>query len=107
MNGDSQNFFLEQQRAVERMRESAARSRYAPPQKSPETQKKDSNTSNEKHTPKKNGDTLDSILTRLDIPFLNNLKTDRDTALILGLVLLLTAEKSDRLLLLALMYILL
>ena len=34
MNGDSQNFFLEQQRAVERMRESAARSRYAPPQKS-------------------------------------------------------------------------
>ena len=107
MNGDSQNFFLEQQRAVERMRESAARSRYAPPPKAPQTQKNTEKAPESKTAPKKSADTLDGILTRLDIPLLNNLKTDRDTALILGLVLLLTAEKSDRLLLLALMYILL
>ena len=107
MNGDNQNFFLEQQRAVERMKESASRSRYAPANQQPQNKQTSTKPQDKEQKPKPQPDTLDSILARLDIPILNRIKTDRDTALILGLVLLLTAEKSDRLLLLALMYILL
>ena len=40
------------------------------------------------------------------IPFLRNFGLDQDMALILGLLLILTAEGSDKLLLLALIYIL-
>ncbi len=107
MNGDSQNFFLEQQRAVERMKESASRSRYAPTNQQPKNKESKSTPQDKEQNPKPQTDAIDSIISRLDIPILNRIKTDRDTALILGLVLLLTAEKSDRLLLLALMYILL
>lgn len=107
MNTPSGNneFFLERQRAVERMRETANRSRYTPPPVSappPPAQKPP-----RENPPQGKRDSLDTILTGLDIPFLNRIKTDSDTALILGLVLLLTAEKSDRLLLIALIYILL
>ena len=43
----------------------------------------------------------------LNIPFLDKLKTDKDMGLILGLILILLCENSDKLLLLALAYILL
>lgn len=42
----------------------------------------------------------------LELPF-GNLFTDKDTALILGLLLILYGEKADKMLLLALVYILL
>lgn len=42
-----------------------------------------------------------------DIPFLNLLSSDKDTALILGLLLILMNENSDKTLLFALVYILL
>lgn len=100
----SNDFFLERQRAVERMRETANRSRYTPPPKSAPSPVQKPPREN---PPQNKRDSLDSIITGLDIPFLNRIKTDSDTALILGLVLLLTSEKADRLLLLALIYILL
>lgn len=43
----------------------------------------------------------------LNIPFLENLKTDGDLTLILGILLLLLSEKADKRLLFALIYILL
>ena len=99
------DFFLEQQRAVERMRETANRSRYAPPQKSAPPPPPPPEPA--KAPPPQKQDSLDNILSRLDIPILNRIRTDSDTALIIGLFLLLAAEKSDRLFLLALIYILL
>ena len=42
-----------------------------------------------------------------DIPFLNSFSSDKDTALILGLLLILMSENSDKTLLFALVYILL
>ena len=46
------------------------------------------------------------FLSELNIPFLRDMRIDSDIALILGLVLILTTEKADKLLLLALLYIL-
>ncbi|MBO4467768.1 MAG: hypothetical protein J5766_00570 [Clostridia bacterium] len=46
-------------------------------------------------------------LGRLDIPFLDRLKTDKDIGLVLGLLLLLLCENTDKLTLIALVYILL
>ncbi len=43
----------------------------------------------------------------LNIPFLENLKTDSDLTLIIGILLLLLSEKADKRLLFALIYILL
>ena len=48
-----------------------------------------------------------SVSNGFNIPFLNNLLSDGDSTLILGLLLLLMSEKSDKLLLFALVYILL
>ena len=48
-----------------------------------------------------------SLLGGLNIPFLENLKTDGDLTLILGILLLLLSEKADKRLLFALIYILL
>ena len=48
-----------------------------------------------------------SPLGSLDIPFLENLKTDSDLTLIIGILLLLLSEKADKRLLFALIYILL
>ncbi len=42
----------------------------------------------------------------IDIPFLGSIKKDGDISLILGLLLLLISDKSDKLLLAAFMYIL-
>ncbi len=51
--------------------------------------------------------TQDSILGGLGLPFLDNLKSDGDMTLILGILLLLLSEKADKRLLFALVYILL
>lgn len=88
-------FELRRQQAVEHMRQMNARStQQAPePQKLPEPQ-----SHYESKPPKSSG---------LDIPFLNFLSSDKDAALIIGLLLILMSEKSDKTLLFALVYILL
>ncbi len=48
-----------------------------------------------------------SLLGGLNIPFLDNLKSDGDLTLIIGILLLLLSEKADKRLLFALIYILL
>jgi hypothetical protein len=48
-----------------------------------------------------------NLLGGLNLPFLENLKTDSDLTLILGILLLLLSEKADKRLLFALIYILL
>ena len=48
-----------------------------------------------------------SLLGGLNLPFLENFKTDGDLTLIIGLLLLLLSEKADKRLLFALIYILL
>lgn len=48
-----------------------------------------------------------SLFSGLGLPFLDNLKSDGDMTLILGLLLLLLSEKADKRLLFALVYILL
>lgn len=114
-----ENFMYEQQKAVERMMEMNRRSKY------------DSNSHNMPPAPpfvKLNGnaryfnggderqeDTADILRqdkkeapkAGFNLPLLDTLKIDRDTTLILGLLLILWSEKSDRYLLLALLYILL
>ncbi len=47
------------------------------------------------------------FLSSLNIPFLDSLSKDGDTGLILGLLLILISEQSDKMLLFALIYILL
>lgn len=74
------------------------------------------NTATVKEAPKQSATTtqkthqsdgITAFLGGMNLPFLNNLKNDGDMALILGLLLILISEKSDRLLMLALLYILL
>ena len=84
------------------MRELNARAKYrqnaAPPKNEPQNQNKDESRENAAGSP--------SLFSGFNLPFLGNLAEDNDMALILGIVLILTAEKSDKLLLLALLYIL-
>ncbi len=54
----------------------------------------------------KNTATKNSFLGGLNIPFLDSLSSDGDTALILGLLLILISENTDKTLLFALIYIL-
>lgn len=89
------NFSDKQRKAIEQMKEMNARSAYknepepaVPPQSPP--------------TPQTN-----PLFSGLNIPFLENLKTDSDLTLILGILLLLLSEKADKRLLFALIYILL
>lgn len=93
MLGDNNyNFNLEKQRAAERLKELNERSKY-----------RQSNTQNTAKAtmPEKSG-----FLSGFNIPFLSSMGIDSDIALILGLILILSSEKSDKLLLLALLYIL-
>ncbi len=85
------NFSNKQREAIERMKEMNARSIY---KKEPEPEKPPTSQSN-------------SLFSGLNIPFLENLKTDSDLTLILGILLLLLSEKADKRLLFALIYILL
>lgn len=88
------DFYKQQQSAVQKMREMNSRSAFintqnpVPPKKSP---------------PKPQENTF---FKGLNIPFLDSLSTDGDMALILGLLLILISEKTDKTLLFALIYIL-
>ena len=92
-------FSRQQQEAIDRMREMNKKSTNpqadtavnTPPKTQPKTQPKPQNSQ---------GGLV------LELPF-GNLFNDKDTALILGLLLILYGEKADKMLLLALVYILL
>ena len=114
-----ENFMTQQQKAVERMMEMNRRSMKTqeghtmPPAPSFVRLNENKNTDfskgpkvEEKEAPTQ---FLNTAYKKSDfsLPFLKNLKIDRDTTLILGLLLILWSEKSDRYLLLALLYILL
>ncbi len=67
-------------------------------------------STNKEHPPKKEKSLPPPTSTSpigVDIPILNILSTDKDAALIIGLLLILMSEKSDKMLLFALVYILL
>lgn len=117
------DFFRQQQAAMERMREMNARSQFKNNNrnhKMPPTpsfvrlngdEKKETAQNNppeqkpkEQAGQKNSGSSFD--LGGLGIPFLDSLKTDSDISLILGLMLIFLSEKSDKLLLMALVYIL-
>ena len=114
-----ENFMYEQQKAVERMMEMNRRSKPdgsshnmppAPPfvKLNENTQKRPQENSDkiqEKFNDTRNKES--QFQTGFNLPILDSLKIDRDTTLILGLLLILWSEKSDRYLLLALLYILL
>ncbi len=100
------DFLLQQQAAINRMREMNQKSAYyvkpKPQNKSDEvnnippiSNKHPSNTSNT------------TVFGALNIPFIDTFLKEKDATLILGLLLILLSENSDRLLLLALVYILL
>lgn len=92
-------FSRQQQEAIDRMREMNKKSTnpqadtdvHTPPKTQPKTQPKPQNSQGG---------------LGLELPF-SNLFNDKDTALILGLLLILYGEKADKMLLLALVYILL
>ena len=104
------DFMLEKQKAIERMKEFYGKS---PPdlnnpkgfpsfvkmagEKKPPEQPEKSNFENP----------LPFDFKGLNLPFIDNLKTDGDLGLILGLILLLVCENTDKLTLIALLYILL
>lgn len=90
----------EKQRAIERMREMNSRSKYH--RSTPDN----CNINKADGPPRQHGSDR-SFLSNLGIPFLSNIGADPDISLILGLALILMSESSDRLLLLALLYILL
>ncbi len=114
---DNNSFLLQQQQAIKRMQEMQGRAQKPAPHKMPpapsfiKTEQKIGHESVDTNPPanqtKTETDGLESIFSTLNIPFLNSLKTDSDISLILGIFLILLAEKSDRLLLIALLYILL
>ena len=90
-----QSFKQKQQNAIEQLREMNRRSQI-PPKPEPDKPKPP--------MPPKNNT---SFLEGLGLPFLENLKTDGDLTLILGILLLLLSEKAYKRLLFALIYILL
>ena len=93
----NENTFQKQkQDAIRRMKEMNQKSEGEPtPQKPPEKPA-------EKPAEKSN-----SLFGGINLPFLDNLKSDGDATLILGILLLLFSEKADKKLLFALIYILL
>lgn len=93
---DSDGFDIQKQRAIERMRELNSRSK--------NTKVTAQNRQNGRQTA-----TIDFLPhnTPFKIPILDGLGSDPDISLILGLLLLLYFDSTDKLLLLALVYILL
>ena len=129
MNKEESDFLLQQQRALERMREMNARSK-APPSphkmppspsfvKIPKADSRDFHNNSQNHSEFENKQSKASENTNQkkdfiseflsgdfsNMPILHSLKEDSDMALLLGLLLILYSEKSDRLLLMALLYI--
>ena len=86
---NSNEFELRRQNALKEMREIGSKSTNPPPKK-------------KTPPPKQNS----ILINNINLPF-ENLFKDKETALILGLLLILYGENADRLLLLALVYILL
>lgn len=105
-----ENDFLKQQRAaVERMRELNSRSKFGSTNESRNTAKKmqDPPKETKKCTEKPKTEEKNENGARLGIPFLDNILKDKDAVIILGLLLLLMSENTDKTLLFALVYILL
>lgn len=90
------DFKQKQQNAIEQMRQMNRRSNNA-------IHEEESNPNPPKPPKEK---PQNSLLGNLGLPFLDNLKTDGDLTLILGILLLLLSEKADKRLLFALIYIL-
>ena len=88
-------FINQKEEALRRMREMNKKSQ---PQETPKKSTAE---------PPKEQKNDNSLLSGLNIPFLEKLKSDGDSALILGILLLLLSEKADKKLLFALIYILL
>lgn len=96
-----QDFIIERQKAVERMKKMADSGNAAI------RRGQGIATENKKEhltEPKKPFDINENLF---NIPILNKLKNDKDAGIILGLILLLFCESEDRILLAALVYILL
>ncbi len=104
---------IKQQEAVKRMKETAKRANNSfgnmPPTPSFVTVQGEQNSENteNKDTYKGKNNEYFPNFDFSAIPFLTSLKEDKDFSLILGLLLVLLSEKSDKLLLVALLYILL
>lgn len=89
----NENTFQKQkQDAIRRMKEMNRKSEHEPPPPKP---------------PEKPPEKSNSLFGGINLPFLDNLKSDGDATLILGILLLLFSEKADKKLLFALIYILL
>lgn len=89
----NENTFQKQkQDAIRRMKEMNRKSEGEPPPPKP---------------PEKPPEKSNSVFGGINLPFLDNLKSDGDATLILGILLLLFSEKADKKLLFALIYILL
>lgn len=93
---NQQNFSQNKNEAIKRMREMQNKSIYKTEEKT---------VSKEPEQPKPS--TEQNLLGGFNLPFLENLKSDSDLTLILGILLLLLSEKADKRLLFALIYILL
>ncbi len=110
---DSSAFLVEQQQAIERMREMSKRGmggqvHSMPPAPSfvkvggVHNYARDTvSEKNEKKVTKNNASLFD-----FNIPFLDKIQSESDITIIIGILLLLWGEKSDKLLLLALLYLL-
>lgn len=113
---EEQNFFVKQQRAMEQMKEMQRKSSEshhsmppAPPfVKLPERKTTDREQNKKTHGNQNQNDKngISDLLGGLNLPFLSDIKNDSDIGLVLGLILILMSEKSDRLLMLSLLYIL-
>ncbi|MBR4123652.1 MAG: hypothetical protein IKY45_00320 [Clostridia bacterium] len=95
------DFKRQQQAAVERMRQMNARATQSNYKSQPPKKEQPACEPHIKKPAAKN-----SFLSGINIPFLDNLSSDGDTALILGLLLILISENTDKTLLFALIYIL-
>ncbi|MCQ2451485.1 MAG: hypothetical protein MJ080_05885 [Clostridia bacterium] len=106
---NDQEFIIAKQKAIERMKEFNGRSSkysntFIPP--IPDFVSLNGK-SNEKTANKSEKSGFNLNFEGLNIPFLEMAKNDKDVGLILGLILLLVCENSDKLTLIALLYILL
>ncbi len=110
------DFFFDRQQAVERMREMSARSIDSDMPPVPHFAKLRNGEGSAKPRarepakappkPTENHGAAAGFPGLSDIPFLKNIGCDGDVSLLLGLFLILSAEKADKLLLYALLYIL-
>ena len=117
---NQQNFNQNKRDAIKRMQEMQAKSIYKqpekpkskeqPPSKLEPQQQQSHQSAFREHTHSQiqpQQQPQSNLLGGLNLPFLENLKTDGDLTLILGILLLLLSEKADKRLLFALIYILL